>query len=39
MFKLKDRIFHHSEKFKALIESQEDVELMETEDYGWENYR
>ena len=39
MFKLKDRIFHHSEKFKALIESQEDVELMETDDYGWENYR
>jgi len=39
MFKLKDRIFHHSEKFKALIESQSDVELMETDDYGWENYR
>jgi hypothetical protein len=39
MFKLKDRIFHHSEKFKALIEAQSDVELMETDDYGWENYR
>jgi hypothetical protein len=39
MFKLKDRIFHHSEKFKALIETQSDVELMETDDYGWENYR
>ena len=39
MFKLKDRIFHHSEKFKSLIESQEDIELMETDDYGWENYR
>ena len=38
-YKLKDRIFHHSEKFKALIESQSDVELMETDDYGWENYR
>ena len=38
-YKLKDRIFHHSEKFKALIEAQDGVELMETEDYGWENYR
>ena len=38
-YKLKDRIFHHSEKFKSLIESQEDIELMETDDYGWENYR
>ena len=38
-YKLKDRIFHHSEKFKALIEAQDGVELMETDDYGWENYR
>ena len=39
MFKLKDRIFHHSEKFKKLIEAQDGVELMDTDDYGWENYR
>ena len=39
MYKLKDRIFHHSEKFKKLIEAQEGVEIMETDDYGWENYR
>lgn len=38
-YKLKDRIFHHSEKFKALIEAQDGVEMMETDDYGWENYR
>lgn len=38
-YKLKDRIFHHSEKFKKLIEAQEGVEIMETDDYGWENYR
>ena len=39
MYKLKDRIFHHSEKFKNLIESQEGVEMIDTDDYGWENYR
>jgi hypothetical protein len=39
MYKLKDRIFHHSEKFKELIESQEGVEMIDTDDYGWENYR
>ena len=39
MYKLKDRIFHHSEKFKKLIEAQEGVEIMDTDDYGWENYR
>ena len=38
-YKLKDRIFYHSEKFKKLIESQEDVSLIDTDDYGWENYR
>ena len=38
-YKLKDRIFHHSEKFKKLIEAQEGVEIMDTDDYGWENYR
>lgn len=39
MYKLKDRIFHHSEKFKQLIESQEGVQMIDTDDYGWENYR
>jgi len=38
-YKLKDRIFHHSEKFKKLIEAQEGVEIMDTDDYGCENYR
>lgn len=38
-YKLKDRIFHHSEKFKELIEAQDGVQMMETDDYGWENYR
>jgi hypothetical protein len=38
-YKLKDRIFYHSEKFKNLIESQMDVKEIHTEDYGWENYR
>jgi len=38
-YKLKERIFYHSEKFKELIESQEGVEPLETDDYGWENYR
>ena len=38
-YKLKDRIFHHSEKFKELIESQEGVQMIDTDDYGWENYR
>ena len=27
-YKLKDRIFHHSEKFKELIESQDGVQMM-----------
>ena len=38
-YKLKERIFHHSEKFKQLIESQEGVQPLHTDDYGWENYR
>ena len=38
-YKLKERIFYHSEKFKELIESQSGVRLMDTDDYGWENYR
>ena len=38
-YKLKERIFHHSEKFKNLIEAQDGVEMIETDDYGWENYR
>ena len=38
-YKLKERIFHHSEKFKNLIESQEGVDEVHTDDYGWENYR
>ena len=38
-YKLKERIFHHSEKFKELIESQPGVQKIETDDYGWENYR
>ena len=38
-YKLKERIFHHSEKFKELIESQDGVQVIETDDYGWENYR
>ena len=38
-YKLKDRIFYHSEKFKKLIESQPGVTMMDTDDYGWENYR
>ena len=38
-YKLKERIFYHSEKFKELIESQSGVKLMDTDDYGWENYR
>ena len=38
-YKLKERIFHHSEKFKELIESQSGVMEIHTDDYGWENYR
>lgn len=38
-YKLKDRIYYHSEKFKELIESQDDVKEIHTDDYGWENYR
>ena len=38
-YKLKDRIFYHSEKFKELIESQDGVVEIHTDDYGWENYR
>ena len=38
-YKLKERIFYHSEKFKELIESQSGVTEIYTDDYGWENYR
>jgi len=38
-YKLKERIFYHSEKFKELIESQSGVKEIHTDDYGWENYR
>ena len=38
-YKLKDRIHYHSEKFKELIESQNNVMEVLTDDYGWENYR
>ena len=36
---LKEKIIHHSDKFKKLIESQSGVKPLETEDWGWENYR
>ena len=38
-YKLKERIFYHSEKFKELIEVQSGVTEIYTDDYGWENYR
>lgn len=38
-YKLKERIFYHSEKFRELIESQNGVKPIETEDFGWENHR
>lgn len=38
-YRLKERIFHHSEKFKKLIEAQENIKVIETEEFGWENYR
>ena len=36
---LRSKIIHHSEKFKQLILSQPQVALLETEEFGWENYR
>lgn len=39
MYNLIERINHHSEKFKNLIESQDGVRELHTDDYGWENYR
>lgn len=38
-YPLTDRILHHSNKFKSLIEDQPDVNIVPTDDYGWENYR
>lgn len=38
-YKLKEKIYEHSEKFKNLIESQPGVTIVDTDDYGWENYR
>ena len=39
MYDLVERITHHSEKFKNLIESIDGVSELHTDDYGWENYR
>jgi len=36
---LRNKIIYHSEKFKQLIENQPQVALLETEEFGWENYR
>jgi len=39
MYDLIERITYHSEKFKDLIESIDEVKEIHTDDYGWENYR
>ena len=36
---LKTKIIYYSDKFKQLIEKQNGVKLLDTEDFGWENYR
>jgi hypothetical protein len=36
---LRSKLIHHSEKFKQLILNQPQVTLLETEEFGWENYR
>ena len=38
-YKLNDNIFHYTEKFKKMIESQSTIEPIHTEEYSWENYR
>jgi len=38
-YNLKERIFYHSEKFRKLIEDQDSVQVIDTENFGWENYR
>ena len=38
-YDLVERITYHSEKFKNLIESMDEVSELHTDDYGWENYR
>lgn len=38
-YNLVERINYHSEKFKNLIELQDGVRELHTDDYGWENYR
>lgn len=38
-YPLTDRILYHSNKFKSLIEAQSNVDVIPTDDYGWENYR
>lgn len=36
---LKDKILHYSDKFKEIIEEVDGVKTLETENWGWENYR
>ncbi len=36
---LRELLTSHSDKIKNIVESIDGVELLETEDWGWENYR
>jgi hypothetical protein len=36
---LRERLISHSDKIKNIIESVDGVTVLDTEDWGWENYR